>query len=317
MSNKKISVVIPTIGRVEFLDQAIESILEQTVAADEIIIFDNSELQLLKNISKYGETESINWVQSGSGLDAVKSWNSAVESASCEYVTILGDDDIACSNYIKEAKNIIKSNNFGILKAIIIDEAGFFKKSLIYPEKKEISYSELRKYRIKGRISLYVPGLVFKKSYFFDANCFENTGMPGSAFSDELLCYKLALISNKCVISDEICWEYRKHSTSLGVMNNFEAYVGRAIEYVDLMSNSLSDAGDKICFSNEVQKQKYLDYVCNYGFLQFLKYQTRNNNNIFLIIRDFYLLYLSDKRISRKAKFLFFFKLALAYVKNT
>ena len=66
---KMVTAVLPTIGRIKYLDIAIESILNQSKKFDEIIIFDNSIKQNLKDLSIFGTNESIKFIQSGKQLN--------------------------------------------------------------------------------------------------------------------------------------------------------------------------------------------------------------------------------------------------------
>lgn len=119
---KKVSVVIPTIGRIEYLDKAIESLLNQSIPFSEIIIFDNSIEQNIRELSKYKDNENLHWKKSGKQLDPINSWNMAVKTTSFEYVTVFGDDDIAYNEFHSYIQKNLEKSDFVYINYDIMDE---------------------------------------------------------------------------------------------------------------------------------------------------------------------------------------------------
>lgn len=97
-----ISVVIPTYNGEKYIRQAIESVLNQSRPADEIIISDdNSTDHTLEICTEYEDKIIIHTNAEGpSGF--VNGWNNAIRHASCEYVSILHQDDILDSSFLEE-----------------------------------------------------------------------------------------------------------------------------------------------------------------------------------------------------------------------
>ena len=153
---KKITAVIPTIGKTGYLDLTIKSILDQSTPFDEIIVFDNSAEQNVKDLSKYSNNEFIKFEYSNKHLSAIESWNHSVSLAMSEFVTIVGDDDILEHNYCENAKLIVEENKFGILKGNIIDSDGRNKGKLPYPTKKHLDVNEFLSLRLVNELSLFV-----------------------------------------------------------------------------------------------------------------------------------------------------------------
>ncbi|MBQ9770993.1 MAG: glycosyltransferase, partial [Lentisphaeria bacterium] len=60
MNGKRLSIVIPTIGR-QILDKTIESALVQTLPPYELVVWDNSGTGSAKTSSKYAEDPRIRW----------------------------------------------------------------------------------------------------------------------------------------------------------------------------------------------------------------------------------------------------------------
>jgi glycosyltransferase involved in cell wall biosynthesis len=108
MSN--ISACILSYNRAEYLCSAIDSILQQTIAPAEILIFDNgSDASVFERIRPY-LNQGINWV--GSEVNRTAAWNfrRAIWTAKSEYIFVLHDDDRLCSDFIEQQINFLNLN---------------------------------------------------------------------------------------------------------------------------------------------------------------------------------------------------------------
>lgn len=110
----KFSVVIPCHDRLELLQKAIYTVLEQDFDDWELAIFDNDSKD---DIQEYLKTLShkfqgkIKYKKSEGFLPVTDSWNNAIEMASGEYVIFLGDDDGLVPNYFQKILPIIQAFN--------------------------------------------------------------------------------------------------------------------------------------------------------------------------------------------------------------
>jgi len=86
----KISVIIPTYNRAEFISKAIESVLEQSYKADEIIIIDDGSNDNTKEIVKNYPVKYI--YQENKGVSSAR--NKGIKKAKNEWVCFLDSDDI-------------------------------------------------------------------------------------------------------------------------------------------------------------------------------------------------------------------------------
>jgi len=299
---KKVSAVLPTIGRIKYLDIAIESILNQTISFDEIIVFDNSLEQNLKQISSFGNNSFIRFLQSGKQLNAIDSWNTAVLSANNEYVTIIGDDDILFPNYSKNIQNLLENASVGILKAYCIDENGDKKGKLIYPNTQLLTSENFRKARFQNKISLFVPGIVFKRELFIKVNGFTNSYIDGFAYSDELLLSQLSVLSKNIAISNEICWKYRIHSDQIAGVKDISNYVNKVTKYIKLYKETLLNLGlqEKEIYQ-DFSEQDYFNKVCGYGIKLYYSYLEKNENNI-LFLSHIMKYFIFNNRISMNSR---------------
>jgi len=296
---KKITAVLPTIGRINYLDIAIESMLSQILPFDEIIVFDNSIEQNLQELSNYGSNKLVKFIKSGKQLNAIDSWNTAVKSATNDYVTIMGDDDVLLPSYCENIHSLLELSDIGILKAYSIDENGARKDKLIYPEEKVLTDKEFRTLRFFNKLSLFVPGIVFKKELFLEIGGFKNSYIDGLAYSDELLLTQLSVLAGNIAISNEFCWNYRVHSEQIAGVKDISIYVDKVIKYIELYEKSIHVNRDELY--SQYTRQDYIDKVCRYG-LRLYGTHSGKNRNIFIFLLNLIKYFIFDKRVSLKSR---------------
>lgn len=105
-----ISACILSYNRPEFLVEAIESILRQTVKPTEILIFDNgSDAEVHDKVQQF-LNQGVRWI--GSNINQGVHWNfqRAVKSATCEFLFVLHDDDRLTPKYIEEQLAYLSAN---------------------------------------------------------------------------------------------------------------------------------------------------------------------------------------------------------------
>lgn len=167
------SIVIPTYNGAKYVAKAIESALGQTRPADEIIISDdNSTDNTIEICRKYGNRVKLYRNSEGpSGF--VNGWNNAISHATCDFISILHQDDILTPSFLEEvekalaiypnAKHIVAACDF-------IDEEGRFIRTTPFNDNK-VHYFSGQEYAHKyvfnpgGHIHR-CPGVVTAKVIF-------------------------------------------------------------------------------------------------------------------------------------------------------
>lgn len=101
------SIVIPTYNGEKFVEQAIQSVLQQSRLADEIIISDdNSQDSTLAICQKYVGRIKISCNPNGpSGF--VNGWNNGIAHAQGDYISILHQDDLLAPTFLEEIEKAI------------------------------------------------------------------------------------------------------------------------------------------------------------------------------------------------------------------
>lgn len=108
----RVSVVIPVYNEENYIEQCINSVLNQTKKPDEIVIVnDGSTDRTEEIIKKYQENnpDLIKYIKNDGNKGIAVTRNNGVRNATGDYITFLSADDVFMPNYIevmlKEAKN--------------------------------------------------------------------------------------------------------------------------------------------------------------------------------------------------------------------
>ena len=119
LSNKPlVSVVMSVYDRIEFVDSAIESILNQTYQNFELIIvveYSDSQSEFKKVFSKYKD-DRIRFIYNSAKLGFSKSLNVGIENSKGQFIARMDDDDISKFNRLElEIEFLIKNQEYGLI----------------------------------------------------------------------------------------------------------------------------------------------------------------------------------------------------------
>ncbi len=121
----KVSVIIPTFNRANYICETIDSVLSQTYKDYEIIVVDDGSTDNTKEvISKYNEKIRY-FYQENKGVSAAR--NYAISNAKGEYVAFLDDDDIWLQNKLEKQIDVLDKNpdlGFVCSDTYVIDGSG-------------------------------------------------------------------------------------------------------------------------------------------------------------------------------------------------
>lgn len=310
---KRISAVLPTIGRLEYVDKAITSLLNQTVPFDEIIIFDNSVEQNLRELSEHCNNTKIEWVKSGNQLGPIESWNMAVSKATCEYATIMGDDDIMLPVFCERAKTKLETYDLVIAPFLLLESGKTIKKTSGLFE--DMKSEDFRKQRMLVKFSLMVPGVIFKLSKFMEVGGFVDSGFPRKIYSDDSLWFRLGFFEKEIGVIESICWYYRIHDGQIafGIKSIIEV-AENAGKYIDHIFESAEKAGinKESVLPDNMKKCDYeyfliatrLNYPLNYYF---------NNRKYISAVKEVFTAFKYVKPAKNKLKLITFLFTGVGY----
>ncbi len=165
----KVSVVIPTYRRtIEYISNAVESVLNQTYSNIEIIVVDDSttEYEGIKLTEQYFlqlNNPKVIYLQNEKNLGGSLSRNRGINTATGEYITFLDDDDEYLPEKIEKQLNFMLKNSF----ELTITDLGIYSPSgklLDYREYSKIESFDneyLLKYHLQNHMT-GTPTFMFK-----------------------------------------------------------------------------------------------------------------------------------------------------------
>jgi glycosyltransferase involved in cell wall biosynthesis len=188
MTNPIISIIIPCYNAEKWIEQCVNSALNQTYENLEVIVVDNeSEDNSLKVINKLKELNPLLITSTAPNLYKY-SWTEPVEEAlslaSGEYFTIVGSDDYLDEKYIENIVDVIKRSNGKIeifqspICGIDINNLPINNGSISH------SYKNLTEFKQKlfTGCPVNTPTVVYKKSIHEEGNIFwDSESFLGSA----------------------------------------------------------------------------------------------------------------------------------------
>ncbi len=208
--NKTLSIVIPTIGR-SVLDLSIASVLKQSVAPYELIVWDNSGTGKAQKESMYALHPQVKWYKSDERVPITSSWNTAVSLTSGEYVYILGDDDLMLPDFVRQVTAELNNGAELIhVKCRMINEHGeeaaypvpFSLPGGVYCAERFISGV------IDNEVLIFLSALVFARSQFEKVGRFRDIVINGLAM-DVLFNIEVTAALGSITVIDNPLWLYR------------------------------------------------------------------------------------------------------------
>ena len=109
-----VSVIIPTKDRPEMLAQAIQSVLNQTFTDLEIIVVNDSGVDVQSLISRLNTKGNIVYKKHDRPLERSVARNTGIRAARGKYIAYLDDDDIYYPNHIETLVNFLENSEYKI-----------------------------------------------------------------------------------------------------------------------------------------------------------------------------------------------------------
>jgi hypothetical protein len=104
----KLTIAIPVFERTEFFEEALYSLLNQSVKCRVVVVDNNSSHTSFEEIcSKL----NVDYYKNSANIGMFPNWNKCFELAKTEFVMILGDDDILDLNYVSIFQAALKKNS--------------------------------------------------------------------------------------------------------------------------------------------------------------------------------------------------------------
>jgi len=93
LSRPKVSIVIPTYNRTDFLKRALKSVLEQSFQNYEVLVVDDCSRENVQEVLKELKDNRLRYLRHETNQGEAISRNTAIQAAQGEYIAFLDDDD--------------------------------------------------------------------------------------------------------------------------------------------------------------------------------------------------------------------------------
>ena len=217
----RFSFVIPAY-KSEYLQVAIDSILQQTYIDFELIIVDDASPYHLESIvNQYNDNRIVFHRNENNigGKNLVSNWNKCIKYAKGEYVILASDDDIYSPFFLQQVDERIKDYpNVDIIRSRVnrIDSDGIITDiEQIY--KPFMPFSEFVFYWSKGIINC-IANYAFKRTALLDAGGFVD--MPCAWYSDDITIVNMSF--NGIATTDDALFYFRTSDKSISWTFNKE-----------------------------------------------------------------------------------------------
>ena len=120
-----VSIGIPTYDRPASLQQAIQSLLQQTYQDFEIIVSDDCSPDNTAEVVKSIQDPRIRYHRTATNLRPPRNWNECVRLAQGEFFALLPDDDVYCPEFLAEMVKTLHAHPVGFAQCgfYSVDEA--------------------------------------------------------------------------------------------------------------------------------------------------------------------------------------------------
>jgi len=207
----KVSVIIPTYNRENYICNAIDSVLNQTYRDFEIIISDDGSTDNTKKVLKKYNNSIKYYYQDNGGEASAR--NFGIKLASGEYIAFLDSDDIWLEQKLEKQMDYIEKTNADLVYcSMFIMEKGIIDYKKKKPANPAISFLDL----LLGGKSITTPTILAKKQCMQNIGLFDETFKLACDYEMWLrfsLVYKIAFINQAFAI-------YRRHSDNLSINSN-------------------------------------------------------------------------------------------------
>ncbi len=274
---KKISVIIPTFNRANYLKEAIQSILNQTYQDFEIIVTDNASTDHTQEVVENFKETKIKYIKNKENLGVVENHNIALRHCVGEFIHIFSDDDIMLPECLSLKINIFNKDSeidfiHSNIKSInsegeIISEShwanryyyNWFSKhstNNIFTSKEYLNIL-IRHWNI-----ISMPSVMFKKELLINSSNFKSNV---KYFCDWDLWLRLIYFSQKVYYISEITVLYRRHSNNLISEVTLDMM---KLEYKEMKKN----------FLNIIKKESVSQFTPEFNLKKFKLYPIKNGS---------------------------------------
>lgn len=212
-----VTICVPTIGRIEYLIQALDSALQQTYPNIEILVLDNASPPQTKEwlVSWVAEHRQIRLLRSDERLPMFANFNRGLRAASGDYITYFHDDDRYLPRFVDVNAQVLDKNpNVAIVgsNCMVIDTDGrilhrrrVIKRTHVMPRREFIRHQMTSNHNL-----VPTPGVFYRRDALASRPFDEGLSVH---FGDFVVLMRLAELGGVGVVRDFL-WLRRAHPGS-------------------------------------------------------------------------------------------------------
>lgn len=240
-NNCLVSIIIPCYNQAQYLDEALQSVLNQTYANWECIMVNDGSLDDTEKIVKTWTAKDNRfhyYYKENGGVSSAR--NFGIEKAKGTYIQFLDTDDLLDKNKLELSLNQLDANENTAVKMVISN----FRMFTVNPNKTTIPYCNLNAQLFNFESLLYQWNETFSIPIhcgFFEASLFESIRFPENltAQEDWIVWINLFKKGSQAIFIDKPLALYRRNITSRTMTKDLLVDQLKAYEY---FKNNLSEA---------------------------------------------------------------------------
>ncbi len=256
-----VSIIIPTYGRADMLDRAINSVLGQTYKNIEIIVVNDNPkesdgfINTIEVLEAYKNNLKVKFYSDGINRGGSLARNKGIEIAEGEYVTFLDDDDFYYENKIEKQLDHILKNDIDVS---VCDMDVMRDNKILKETNKNKAVAEgVENFILNGNV--YTPMLFCKKYVLNEIEMFTDT----PRFQDHVLILKILRGKYKIKELNEKLFVHVEHE-NLRITNtkkNHLAYSIRRDYEKELLGDLTNSEMQKYLIDNLYQDYFYIGAI--------------------------------------------------------
>ncbi len=284
-----ISICIPTYNRIEYLSEAIESVLNQYYQSYEIVVIDDgSNCDMRSVIDSFG-SDKIRFFRNEKNLGRPKTRNRCIEEAKGEYLLWLDDDDRLLPDTLSDYVKII--NTYPDVDVVYgkLLELGT-NKLFIDPN----DYCDNKKELVNNLFFGCVipnPATMVKKDLYKRIGNYDESFLRAQDYELWTRAAMNGALFKKC---DEVVCEYRIHQNNISVSNDglldfsYESLIGRKMLSSDNLQDIFYYLDEEFEIYQTISKRlrDYLDFFNAFYYgIDFLENEMVRNQKVLLLLQ--------------------------------
>ena len=252
---RKITVIIPVYNVEKYVEQCLDSVVNQSMFKElEIICINDAStdksLEILNNYSKKYENFKIIDLKENKGVSIAR--NIGIENSTCEYVAFLDSDDfIDREMYQKMYEKILKEKsdvvecNYSIYKDNKKEKIKKFYDKENYLKTEINDWKEYLLISTHGGTKLIKKDLIIKNNLKFPENLY---------YEDNYFFFILKLLSNKVSIINEIYYNYRRENENSTTLKKDNYRFFDRLETSKMLINKAQRLNQKL-YNNKITEE--------------------------------------------------------------